>query len=46
MTNAEIANQAKAASASVDQIYAIKEVLEAHGMENLPRRCRSSYACA
>ncbi|WP_419051492.1 DNA-binding protein WhiA [Gordonibacter pamelaeae] len=36
MTNAEIANQAKAASASVDQIYAIKEVLEAHGMENLP----------
>ena len=36
MTNAEIANQAKAASASVDQIYAIREVLEAHGMENLP----------
>lgn len=36
MTNAEIANQAKAANASVDQIYAIKEVLEAHGIENLP----------
>ncbi len=36
MTNAEIANQAKAASASVDQLYAIRVVLEAHGMENLP----------
>ena len=36
ITNAEIANQAKAANASVDQIYAIRVVLEAHGMENLP----------
>ena len=36
MTNAEIANQAKAANASVDQLYAIRVVLEAHGMENLP----------
>lgn len=36
MTNAEVANQAKSASASVDQIFAIRTVLEAHGMENLP----------
>lgn len=36
MTNAEIANQAKSANASVDQIYAIRTVLEAHGMDNLP----------
>ena len=36
MTNAEVANQAKAASASVDQLFAIRVVLEAHGMENLP----------
>ena len=36
MTNAEIANQAKSANASVDQIYAIRSVLEAHGMDNLP----------
>ena len=36
MTNAEIANQAKAANASVDQLSAIRVVLEAHGMENLP----------
>ncbi len=36
MTNAEIANQAKAANASVDQLYAIRTVLEAHGIENLP----------
>ena len=36
MTNAEIANQAKAANASVDQLFAIRMVLEAHGMENLP----------
>ena len=35
-TNAEIANQAKAASASVDQLFAIRTVLEAHGMGNLP----------
>ena len=36
MTNAEIANQAKSASASVDQLFAIRAVLEKHGMENLP----------
>ena len=35
-TNAEIANQAKAASASVDKLFAIRTVLEAHGMGNLP----------
>ena len=34
-TNAEIANQAKTANASVDQLYAIREVLEHYGMENL-----------
>lgn len=36
MTNAEVANQAKAANASVDQIYAIRMVLETYGMSNLP----------
>lgn len=36
ITNAEVANQAKSASAAVDQLFAIREVLEAHGMENLP----------
>lgn len=36
MTNAEIANQAKSANASVDQLFAIRTVLEAHGMENIP----------
>lgn len=36
MTNAEVANQAKSASASVDQIYAIRAVLDAHGMEHIP----------
>ncbi|MCL1796934.1 MAG: DNA-binding protein WhiA [Eggerthellaceae bacterium] len=36
ITNAEIANQAKSASASVDQIFAIRKVVEHHGMENLP----------
>ena len=34
--NAEVANQAKAASAAVDQIFAIRQVVERHGMENLP----------
>lgn len=34
-TNAEVANQAKAASASVEQIRAIRAVVEAQGMENL-----------
>ena len=36
MTNAEMANTAKAANASVDQIYAMRTVLETLGMENLP----------
>lgn len=36
MTNAEIANQAKAANASVDQLFAIRAVLESCGMDNLP----------
>ena len=35
-TNAEIANQKKAATASVDQIYAMRRVLEAYGVERLP----------
>lgn len=35
-TNAEVANQKKAASASVDQIYAMRRVLEAYGVERLP----------
>ena len=34
--NAEVANQAKSANAAVDQLFAIREVLEAYGMENLP----------
>lgn len=34
-TNAEMANQAKAASASVDQMYAIRRILEHQGMEKL-----------
>ena len=36
MTNAEVANQAKSANAAVDQLFAIRTVLEAYGMENLP----------
>ena len=36
VTNAEIANQMKAANASVDQLYAMRSVLEHYGMENLP----------
>ncbi len=35
-TNAEVANQAKAANASVDQLFAIRTVLESHSMESLP----------
>ncbi|MEG0217344.1 MAG: DNA-binding protein WhiA [Raoultibacter sp.] len=34
--NAEIANQAKSASSSVDQIMAIRRVVETHGMEKVP----------
>ena len=35
-TNAEMANQMKAAAASVDQIFAMRSVLEAYGVEKLP----------
>lgn len=35
-TNAEIANQAKAANASVDQLYAIRSVLDVYHIEDLP----------
>ena len=35
-TNAEIANQKKAAAASVDQIYAMRSVLEHYGPDRLP----------
>ena len=36
-TNAEMANQMKAASVSVDQIYAMRTVLEAYGVDRLPQ---------
>ena len=36
ITNAEIANQAKSANASVDQIFAIRKLVGAYGIENLP----------
>lgn len=36
ITNAEIANQAKSAHASVDQIFAIRKVVDALGIDNLP----------
>lgn len=39
-TNAEMANQMKAASASVDQIFAMRTVLEAYGVEKLPPALR------
>ncbi len=39
-TNAEVANQNKAAAASVDQIYAMRRVLEAYGVDRLPRALR------
>ena len=35
-TNAEIANQKKAANASIDQIYAMRAVLESYGKDQLP----------
>ena len=38
--NAEIANTTKAANASVDQIYAMKKVLGAYGIEGLPQALR------
>ena len=34
--NAELANQQKAASAAVEQIYAIRRVVEHYGMDDLP----------
>ncbi len=34
--NAELANQAKAAQSSVEQVQAIRRVVDAHGIENLP----------
>ena len=40
VTNAEMANQMKAANASVDQIYAMRAVLEEYGVENLPPALR------
>ena len=39
-TNAEMANQMKAAAASVDQIFAMRSVLEAYGVEKLPPALR------
>ena len=39
-TNAEMANQMKAAAASVDQIYAMRTVLEAYGPDRLPPALR------
>ncbi len=39
-TNAEMANQMKAAAASVDQIFAMRAVLEAYGVEKLPPALR------
>lgn len=35
ITNAEIANQAKSANASVDQIFAIRKVVDAYGIDKL-----------
>lgn len=34
--NAEVANQAKASKAAVEQIFAMRTVVEAYGMKNLP----------
>ena len=36
-TNAEIANQAKSANAAYDQIFAIRSVVDAYGIETLPK---------
>lgn len=36
MVNAEVANRQKASNAAVDQLFAIRTVLEHYGMENLP----------
>ena len=40
ITNAEVANQKKSASAAVDQIYAMRAVLEEYGVERLPPALR------
>ena len=40
ITNAEIANQAKSASAAVDQLFAIRTVLDAYPIEDLPPALR------
>ena len=36
MVNAEVANRAKASNAAVDQLFAIRTVLDGYGLENLP----------
>ena len=38
--NAEMANQAKSAAASVEQVVAIRKVVDRYGMENLPPALR------
>jgi len=38
--NAEMANQAKSAEASVEQVVAIRKVVDRYGMENLPPALR------
>lgn len=40
ITNAEIANQAKSANASVDQIFAIRKLVETYGIDTLPPALR------
>ena len=40
ITNAEIANQAKSANAAVDQLFAIRTVLDAYPIEDLPPALR------
>ena len=37
ITNAEIANQAKSAHASVEQLFAIRKVLDVYGIDELPQ---------
>ena len=40
ITNAEVANQAKSANAAVDQLFAIRKVLEAYSIDELPPALR------
>ncbi len=40
ITNAEIANQAKSSNAAVDQLFAIRKVVDAYGIEELPPALR------